>query len=145
MKRRGSDTVAATRAHARERLERARAFVAVAKSIQEDAQRSEFRSVQIGLAVLSGIAAADAICIARLGCHSSGSNHSSAVALLRQAEPNAPALVRALNELIGRKQEAHYGVTDFSPPTVSAALRRADLLIGGAATAMLARESGRPR
>jgi hypothetical protein len=49
------------------------------------------RSVAEALAVLSGIAAADAACCAALGRHSRGEDHREAAALLRQ-------IVRAATE-----------------------------------------------
>ena len=51
------------------------------------------RSVSAALAVLSGIASADAACCAALGRRSRGEDHREAVALLRQIVPELQQVV----------------------------------------------------
>lgn len=54
--------------------------------------RVEMPGVAAGLAVLAGIAAADAVCAARLGRIHRGDDHRGAADLLRQAVPDGKTL-----------------------------------------------------
>lgn len=60
------------------------------------------------LAVHAGIAAADALCLARLGKHHEGKDHRSAVALLRDV---APSQAGHLDALLRFKTRAAYSYT----------------------------------
>jgi hypothetical protein len=62
------------------------------------------------LAVLAGIAAADAICIARLRQVHRGEDHRAAAALIQQATPDGKKLSGVFLRLIDIKDEAHYGL-----------------------------------
>lgn len=66
--------------------------------------------VAASLAVLAGIAAADAACCAALGRRHRGQNHGDAASLVETVEPNGPAMAKDLRRLLGRKDDAHYGL-----------------------------------
>lgn len=83
------------------------------------------RKVDAAIAVLAGIAYADAICIALLGERSSSGDHSHAVQLLRQADPQAAS---DLQTLISIKTQAQYGVAALNSDSATRAMRAADRL-----------------
>jgi hypothetical protein len=102
---------------ARNRLERAEAFLAVAElvlgeRIETNADHDEINlsGVAAALAVLAGIAAADAACCHRLGTRSRGQDHAQAVALVKQVIPHGDGLANDLDRLLDLKDNAHYGV-----------------------------------
>ena len=65
-------------------------------------------NVVIGIAVLSGIAASDAICIAATGSRYSGDDHAEAARVLGRVDR---ALGNELSKLVRLKPGAHYGST----------------------------------
>jgi hypothetical protein len=80
-------------AEARTRLAHARKFLEVAQLVAgEDVVES--RSVSAALAVLAGIAAADAACCAALGRRSRSQNHHDAEDLLAQIVPDGQTTAR---------------------------------------------------
>lgn len=95
-------------------------------------------SVGAGLAVLAGIAAADAVCCAVLGHRSRGQDHRQAVTFLSEVEPGGGEAARHLERLLDLKDTAHYGVIYITPAELKRAVRRADQLLGYA-KAVLAR------
>ena len=97
-------------AEGRTRLRTAQAYLEVAKSVLDERDRDEYLNVAAGLAVLSGIAASDAICCFRLGCRHRGDDHRGAAELLRTATPDGAGLAKALLRLLDLKDAAHYGV-----------------------------------
>lgn len=66
--------------------------------------------VAAALAVLAGIAAADAACCARLGQRSRSQDHRAAVQLLRAVVPHGEEMAKDLGRLLAAKDESHYGV-----------------------------------
>ena len=100
------------RTHARTRLDHAK------KSL----------SVAAALAVLSGIAAADAACCAALGRRSRGDDHRQAVALVREIVDSDRA-TKALIELLNLKDTAQYGLIPITRRELTTALRRAKALL----------------
>lgn len=84
-------------AQARSRRDQARAFLEVADAVISEDQREAH--VAGALAVLGGIAAADAICGLRLGKWSRGQDHRSAVALLRMVTLENTAVPTNLERL----------------------------------------------
>ena len=115
-------------ADARTRLAHARKFLEVAELVAgEDVLES--RSVSAALAVLAGIAAADAACCAALGRRSRSQNHHDAEALLTQIVPDGKAAAAKLRSLITLKDTAHYGLIDVSTQKLTAALRQATQLV----------------
>jgi hypothetical protein len=108
-------TAACGTAEARTRLRTAMAYLEVAELVLDERGRDEYLSVSAGLAVLSGIAASDAICCRRLGRRHRGDDHRGAAELLRQATPDGAQLAATLVRLLDLKDEAHYGVITVAP------------------------------
>jgi len=87
------------------------------------------RSVSAALAVLSGIASADAACCAALGRRSRGEDHREAAALLRQIVPDGDRAAKALIELLNLKDTAQYGLIPITPSQLTTTLRRTRTLL----------------
>ena len=86
-------------------------------------------NVCVGLAVLAGIAAGDAICIGAIGERYSGSDHAAAADLLARVDS---ALGKRLRSLVGLKPSSHYGETLLSSSDRKSALRAATALVDAA-------------
>ena len=86
-------------------------------------------NVVIGIAVLSGIAASDAICIAATGSRYSGDDHAEAARVLGRVDR---ALGNELSKLVRLKPGAHYGSTFISDTDRVRALRAARRLVEAA-------------
>ena len=114
---------------ARTRLKHARKFLQLAELTAGEGGDAGFTSAGASLAVLSGIAAADAACCAALGRRSRGQDHQQAVALVEQVLPGGPRAANDLQRLLGLKDEAHYGLFDVSGQHFQSALRRAEALV----------------
>ena len=95
---------------ARVRLRSAAAYLEVAELVLDEKDRAEMPGVAAGLAVLAGIAAADALCICRLGEIHRGEDHRGAAALIQQATPDGKKLAGVFLRLVDIKDEAHYGL-----------------------------------
>lgn len=83
----------------------------------------------VSLRVTAGIAAADVICCARLGRHSTSTNHSEAVALLRSVDG---ALANHLRRLLQMKPKAQYGALAVSGRELRTSARAVEALVGAA-------------
>lgn len=92
--------------------------------------RQEDRTVAVGLAVLAGIAAADAICIAATGERYSGQDHTAAADLLGRVDRN---LGRRLRDLVDLKPASHHGENLVTVRDRTKALRAAQALVDNAA------------
>jgi hypothetical protein len=114
-------------AHARTRLEHARAFRQVADLIEDAGP--EFASAAAAVAVLAGVAACDAACCKALGRRSRGPDHHEAEGLVRQVEPGGKVAATALGRLLDLKDAAHYGLFDVSGSDLRTAIRQADKLV----------------
>jgi hypothetical protein len=121
------------RAQARVRLDQARAFLDVAELVSAEESDLANEHVSAALAVLAGIAAADAACCAALGQRSRGQDHRQALALVAQAGPDGKSLSRALGRLLDIKDGAHYGMVYVNPQQAKTAIRHATTLVDGAA------------
>jgi hypothetical protein len=66
--------------------------------------------VAAALAVLAGIAAADAASCHRLGVRSRGHDHAQAVELVKLVVPHGDDIARDLDRLLDLKDNAHYGI-----------------------------------
>lgn len=86
-------------------------------------------NVCVANAVLGGIAAGDAICIAALGEHYAGQDHAAAADLLSQVDPE---LGKRLRDLVTLKSESHYGDRLLRHSERDLALRRAAQLVEAA-------------
>lgn len=83
-------------------------------------------NVVVGVSVLAGIAASDAICLAARGERSSEPDHVAAIAVLRKVDP---ALADELSKLVALKPGAHYGTSFISDEDRTRALRAAGKLV----------------
>jgi hypothetical protein len=120
-------------AEARGRLRTAHAYLEVADLVLSEADRDEYLNVSAGLAVLAGIAAADAICCARHRGRHRGDNHRDAADLLRRATPDGAELAATLSRLLDLKDAAHYGVLVVAASKARDAHRWATRLVDRAA------------
>src|SRR5438270_6900164 len=122
-----------SRADARTRLDHARKFLEVATLIVEPGQDLAYSSAAAALAVLAGIAAADAACCQVLGRRSRAQDHRQAVDLVTQIEPGGKEAAKSLGRLLSLKDQAHYGLFDVAGQDLQTALRQADALVTFAA------------
>lgn len=86
-------------------------------------------SVSVGLAVLAGIAAGDAICIIATGERYSGTDHAAAADLLARVDKD---LGDRLRELVGLKPASHYGQSLLNATQRTRAIRAATALVANA-------------
>lgn len=86
-------------------------------------------NVCVGVAVLAGIAAADAICAAALGERYSGADHEVAVEVLSRVDAK---LGKQLRDLVTLKATSHYGFGLLTASQRKAALRCATALVANA-------------
>jgi hypothetical protein len=127
--KRSSRTQPCDRAQARTRLENAQKSLEVAELASGEQEIPASRSVAAALAVLSGIASADAACCAALGRRSRGEDHREAAALLRQIVPGGDRAATSLVELLNLKDTAQYGLIPITRRELTVALRRAKSLL----------------
>ena len=112
-------------------LSKARAFVEVAELVRAD-ERGSYQSVAGSLAVLAGIAAADAICGQVLKVRSAGRSHDDAVDLLEEVEPDGRALAKHLRDLISVKNRVQYAPATARAEDVVSMVRSAQHLVDAA-------------
>ena len=108
------------------RLAKAQQFLLSAQTIATIIDDQTIADAYVTLCVHAGIAAADAICCARLGVHNNSENHGVAVSLLRKVDDK---LARDLEVLLKMKTRSGYG----SVLTVATDQKRA----GRAATSLV--------
>lgn len=111
------------------RLDHARRFLDVAELVAGQGDPEEYASVSASLAVLAGIAAADAACCKALGRRSRGQDHHQAEELVGQIEPGGKRASSALRRILTLKDEAHYGLFDVGGQDLRAAVRQAQTLV----------------
>jgi len=114
------------------RLTQARSFLDVAELVIDDQSGLDTDGVAAALAVLAGIAAADAACCFTLGLRSRGQDHRQALHLVGQVGTDGAKLANALGRLLDIKDGAHYGAVFIGNQTAKAALRQAKVLVEGA-------------
>lgn len=125
-------------AEATTRLAQAQKFMEVAELVDSEEEIPESVSCAAALAVLCGIAAADAACCKALGKRSRSQNHHDAEALLEQIHPGGKTAAANLRRLINEKDNAHYGLSNVGKKTQMTLMRQAQKLLVFA-TAVLAR------
>ncbi len=114
---------------ARRRREHAQRFLEVAEIVADEREQDpEYASVAVSLAVLAGIAAADAACCRALGERSRGEDHREAERFLERVADGQGA-ARELRSLLNLKDDANYGFFDVSTAELRRALRKARSLI----------------
>lgn len=112
-------------AQARTRLAQARKFLEAAQLV---ASEDVDESLSVA-AVLAGIVASDAACCRALGRRSRGGDHRDAAVLLSEIHAGGESAARALLALIDLKDTAHYGLIHITRRRLTAANRRASLLV----------------
>jgi hypothetical protein len=120
-------TRAATRAEAHGRRRVAEKYLEVAGIVATEGGTAI--NVTVGIAVLAGIAAGDAICITATGERYSGQDHAAAAELLARVDK---ALGDELRDLVDLKPASHYGESLLSVRSRTRALRAADALVAAA-------------
>lgn len=83
-------------------------------------------NVTVGVAVLAGIAAGDAICMAAIGEYYSGPDHAAAADLLARVDAK---LGKRLADLVELKPASHYGSKILDDDDRTKALRHAAALV----------------
>ena len=116
------------RSHARTRLDNAEKSLEVAELAAAQEEIPASPNVAAAVAVLSGIASAEAACCAALGRRSRGDDHREAAALLRQIVDRERA-AKAVLELINLKDTAQYGLVPITKRELTTTLRRARILL----------------
>src|ERR1039458_5427308 len=106
---------------ARVRLHHAAKFVEVANLAYED---DDYGNVAASLAVLGGIAAADAACCVATGTRSRSQDHHDAEKIVAQVRPGGDKAALDLRRLLDLKDAAQYGVIHVSASDLRAAVRR---------------------
>jgi hypothetical protein len=127
--RRSGRTQACSEGDATTRLRHAHKFIEVAELVAGEGDEIEYSRQATALAVLAGIAAADAACCKALGRRSRGQDHRAATALVEQVTPGGKQAARSLNRLLSLKDEAHYGLFDIAGRDLRSALRQANDLV----------------
>jgi hypothetical protein len=122
-----------TQSEAKVRAQHAHAFLiaaALVDELGEDAEIATAGNVIGSLAVLAGIAAADAICGAVLGKRAAGQDHAEAISLLSSTK-QGKALAPALRRLIESKTEAQYSSGILADGRSAELVRSATRLVEG--------------
>lgn len=113
---------------ARIRLGAAQAYLEVARQVLAEPARSEYLNVAAGLAVLSGIAASDAICGAAW-THSPRRGPQIGSRLAQGGYARRRKLATQLGRLLSLKDAAHYGVQVISSRNATDATKWASRLV----------------
>lgn len=127
-----SRTENCSRADALVRLQHARAFIEVAELVLGTDHELALPQVSASLAVLSGIAACDAVCCARVRQRSRGQSHWQAIELLRTVTDAPKAMTQDLRRLLDVKDGAHYSSMMVTPAEARDSVRRARRLYDAA-------------
>ena len=115
------------------RARHARSYLQAAQLVHDlgdDADVDTVTTVVASLAVLSGIAAADAICGRSLGRRSASTSHGDAVALLATVTGGKP-LSNDLSRLVTAKTNVHYSSMLITAATAEDLLSYARRLVDG--------------
>ncbi len=113
---------------AQKRLGDAEKYLEVAQLVAGE-DSFESHNVAAGLAVLAGIAAADAACCKALNESSRGPDHREAADLVRLIAPGGKTAANNFERLVGLKDKAHYSFLNVSGQDRAAALGRAGQLV----------------
>jgi HEPN domain-containing protein len=116
-------------------LEVARAHLAKAEEFLAEAMAALERghaSAATSNAVIAGINAKDAMCLALVGSTSKADDHRQAVAELRRAGKAGTDLAPALDRLLKSKTRAQYQSIPVSVRDAEMAVRQAEKLVAGA-------------
>lgn len=125
-------TVAADRSVRDGRMAKAVQFLDAAIELEELHEGEGVNAMAdaiVSLYVNAGIAAADAICAAKLGRHAKGESHTDAIALLKPVDKDA---ANSLSTLLGMKTRASYGHDPVNAKQLKQAKRAAETLVSAA-------------
>ena len=114
------------------RLAKAGQFYLAAETIETIVDDREIADAYVTLCIHAGIAAADAICCAKLGEHAHGDDHQAAVALLAKADR---AAAKNLKSLLDMKTRSGYSALPTSKTDQKRAGRTAAALLAAARAA----------
>jgi hypothetical protein len=115
---------------ARQRLMQARGFLEVAELTADiEDPNLEYGGVAASVAILAGIAAADAACCQALERRSRSDDHRSAEALLAEVARGGKRAADRLRKLLALKDAAHYGFLSVTISQLKQALRQARQLV----------------
>ncbi len=117
-------------AESRARRDQARAFLDVAELVLTEDRREAH--VAAALAVLAGVAAADAICGLTLGKWGRGQDHAQAAGLLAEVALHDVTLPAKLKRLLADKDAAHYSSSLITVEKATAMVRQATALLAEA-------------
>ena len=123
-----------SRADSLARAKHARGFVNSAEIVTEFADEigdEAVSTVVSSLAVLAGIAAADAICGVALKQRSSSEDHAEAVRMLATVSPSGENYARDLRRLIAAKSGVQYSPRLVSPAVARDLVKYARRLVDG--------------
>lgn len=129
MTKRSGRTQPCDRLQARTSFDNAQKALEVAELAAAEEEIPASRSVAAALAVLSGIASANAACCAALGRRSRGEDRREAADLLRQIVPAGDRAAAALIDLLNLKDTAQYGLIPITARQLTVSLRRAGSLL----------------
>jgi len=122
-------------AQARQRLTHAQSFLEVAELTADVADPAlEYGGVAASVAILAGIAAADAACCQVLGRRSRSDDHHDAEMLLAEITPGGKRAAGHLRKLITLKDAAHYGFISVTTPELKQSMHQAQQLVDFAET-----------
>jgi hypothetical protein len=117
-------------ADARRRLAHAQSFLDVAELVADEQDPSlEYASVAASVAILAGIASADAACCTELGRRSRPDDHHDAEVLVQQIVPGGKQAASRLRQLLSLKDAAHYGLITVTSAELKRSLRQARQLV----------------
>lgn len=130
MARRSGRTQTCGEPQARQRLAQAARFLDVAELTADESDPSlEHSSAAASIAILAGIAAADAACCRALGERSRSDNHHDAEQLLIQIKPGGKQAAAQLRQLVDLKDTAHYGFITVTASELKRCLSQARRLV----------------
>lgn len=130
--RQPSRTQRCSAAEASRRLDHAKQFLFVAEIAADDQKADgslEYGNAAATLAILAGVAAADAACCKATGRRSRADDHHEAERLLTQIVDGGKVAAKKLGGLVDLKNDAQYGFYSISPAALTRALRQARALI----------------
>jgi hypothetical protein len=136
---RSGRTQRCSEADARRRLQHSKQFLEVAELAAEDQRDDgslEYGNAAATLAVLAGIAAADAACCKALGRRSRADDHDQATSLVEQITPDGASAAKSLRSLVALKNDAQYGFYTVGSGELTKAVRAARKLVDFADAAL---------
>jgi len=132
MTKHGGRSQRCNEADARRRLQHSKQFLEVDDLAAEDQRHDgslEYGNAAATLAVLAGIAAADAACCKALGRRSRTDDHDQASTLVSEIAGDGQTAAKDLHSLVALKNDAQYGFYTVGGGELTKALRKARSLV----------------